>query len=285
MKKVLYAVCITAAAFAVSCGKNNPTDDKEPKTEENTLTGTWMMRSDEYHYFDATFKADETYEWTWKGAGDPRTDKGTYKVSGKNITLTPTKFLETDYEKDDGSMKEISAEEFGWSGPRTVIVEQQLGGVAFWRWKNDNFISDSDDFFEEPVIVFKEGADLGIKAADVKGTWEYRNEEGVIERFIFEDRAFTEYSAWPSELAEGGYEVRKDTGTWSLEGNVLTLNYQKTYTSYKRVQNQEYIYYKVDPTTLEAEKWETYDDSYTFTYYIYIAEGKLYLPVATFTKK
>ena len=72
---------------------------------------------------------------------------------------------------------------------------------------------------------------------------------------------------------------------------MLTFEYNKAYSSYKSLgwnpatQQNEYVYYKVDPVTLEAEQWESYDSGWSQVFYIYISDGKLIMPSGTYTKK
>ena len=141
------------------------------------------------------------------------------------------------------------------------------------------------------MLVFKEGADFKFKSSDLIGTWENKYENGVVDRYIFTNDGFSYYSVWPQEEAECGLSVRKDTGTWSLKGNVLTLNEKMSYNSFKFIQynrdtqKNEYIYVDVDPVTFETDNWFSYDSEYDRTIYIYIENGKLYLPEVTLTKK
>ena len=285
MKKLLIFVVAIFAALAVSCNK-----DEGGKNGNEEILGTWLMRADEYHYFDVTFKKNGTYEWLWQGAGGRMLDTGTYKYENKVITTTATKFQEEDYESKQ--MKDAQMPE-EWNGVRTMTVVEDAGAIAWWRWKNDYFIEDSDYFRGDvsgPIIFFKEGADPGIKTSDLKGTWEIRAEDGI-DRLIIGDSDFTQYTAWKNSEIGGGYSVTKEIGRWFLKGCILTLEYQKVFTSSKRFWNpatqaNEYIYYKVDPETLEAEQWESYSQNYSLEWYIYLKDGKLYTPsFGTFSKK
>lgn len=287
MKKILLIAAVVFAGLFVSCNKD---DDGSNKANED-IVGTWLMREDDYHFFDATFKKDGTYEWIWQGAGGKMMDSGTYEYEDKVITMTATKFQEEDYESK--KMKTADMPE-DWSKVRTVTIVENAGAVAWWTWDNDYFIESSDHFrydLSGPIIMFKEGEDPGIKAPDLRGTWEIKDED-VIARLVFADNTFIQYDAWKQDTAEGGYSVSKDTGTWSLKKNVLTLNYKEGYSSFKSLgwnpetQVNEYIYYKVDPRTLEAEQWESYTQDYSTEWYIYLKDGKLYIPTqGTFSKK
>ena len=152
MKKLLIFVVAIFAALAVSCNK-----DEGGKNGNEEILGTWLMRADEYHYFDVTFKKNGTYEWLWQGAGGRMLDTGTYKYENKVITTTATKFQEEDYESKQ--MKDAQMPE-EWNGVRTMTVVEDAGAIAWWRWKNDYFIEDSDYFRGDvsgPIIFFKEG--------------------------------------------------------------------------------------------------------------------------------
>lgn len=277
MKKLIYIALAAAALLAVSCGKD------DSKDSDSSITGTWLMRADEYHYFDATFKKDGTYEWLWQGAGGRLLDTGTYTFSGNVVTMTAKKFQEEDYESNKMTDAEMPQD---WSGVRTVTVVENKGAVAFWKWNNDYFMDNSDNFRGEnmgPILVFKDGANLNIKDSELIGTWEIK-EDDYIDRLVFEKGGFTQYGAWKNDEAEGGLSVTKELGTWSVKGNVLSLKYEKMFSSSKSLgwnpekQINEYIYYKVNPETLEAEQWESYTQDFSLQWYIYIENGKLYTP-------
>ncbi len=281
----ILAIAIAFVATFSSC-------DKEEKGGDNDIIGTWLMRADEYHYFDATFKKDGSYEWMWKGASGRVMDKGSYTYENNVITMTPQKFYEEDY--DSKELKEQPLSNVEWSGPRKVTVVENLGGVAFWRWKGDFMIDDSDWFRGnegEPVTVFKEGYNVKVKESDLKGTWEMQDADEYRDIFTLGDKTYSWYSIWPEEDAECGLSVRKETGTWSFKGNVLTFVATKQYNSFKSLgynketQKNEYIYYNVNPETFEADQWESYNLDYTLEYYFYLADGKLTLPIAVYVKK
>ena len=221
-EKIFYIAIVAFAALTVSCGKENTRDDPDDGGKDAGIIGTWLMRADEYHYFDVTFKKDGTYEWTWDGASGRLQDTGTYKYENKVATMTATRFFEEDYESKQMKAADMPED---WSKVRTLTFIENKGAVAWVSWKNDFFMPSSDDFRGEDlgaIIVFKEGADLGIKKADLIGTWEIKDEAGA----------------------------------------------------------------EVDPSTLEAGKWVTYDQDFQWQWYIYIDGGKLYTPsFGTFTKK
>jgi len=248
------------------------------------------MRADAYHYFDVTFNKDGSYSWTWDGTSGKLRDTGTYKYENNVVTTTATKFFEEDYETH--VMKEADFFNTEWNKVRTITFVKNEGAVAWCTWENDYFVENSENFRGEnsgPIMLFKEDADFKFGASDLKGTWEFKDE--YTERIVFENSNFTWYVVWPEPAAEGGYSVRKETGTWSLNKNVLTLNYKTNYASYKFIrwnaetQVNEYVYYKVDPNTFEAEQWDTYQVDWSDPYYVYISGGKLYLATGTYTKK
>lgn len=287
MKRLFFIAVALSAAFAVSCSSTDP--DTFSGSGDDSILGTWLMRADEWHYFDVTFKKDGSYSWTWDGASGKLLDTGTYKYENNVVTTTATKFFEEDHETH--VMKEADFFNTEWNKVRTITFVKNEGAVAWCTWENDYFVENSDFRGNNgPILLFKEGADVKFGASDLKGTWEL-TADSSIDRIIFENNSFTWYSAWPNTEAEGGYSVRKDTGTWSLNKNVLTFEYKKAYSSYKTLgwnqatQQNEYIYYKVDPVTLEAEQWESYDSGWSHACYIYISDGKLIMPNGTYTKK
>ena len=288
MKKLFYLAAAAIAAVAISCGKTNSEGPGGNNQKDDGIVGTWLMRLDEYHYFNVTFKEDGSYEWLWQGAGGNRLDKGTYKLENNVITTTAKEVFEADYET--GEMQKSDLENWGWAGVRTITVVKQDGPVAWWSWKDDYLMQDSGFFGEDSVIIFKKGADFGIKASDLLGTWEVAADGGV-DRVVFESGTVTWYTTWKTEEAEGGISATKNTGNWSLEGNVLTINYKMAYSSSESLgwnpetQQNEYIYYKVDPVTLECENWQPYNQEFTETHYIYLKGNELFMRMATYTKK
>lgn len=289
MKKILLAAMAILSLCAVqSCDKDNP---GEKKADDN-IEGTWLMRADEFHFFDATFNSDGTYEWVWKGASGAIKDTGTYTYEDNTITMTPTKFYEADYE-NPGQMNEKTAENMGWSGPRTVTIDSFGPGYAFWHWKGDFMVQDSDNFREnqgEPIIVFRKGYDYKLKKADLVGTWENKDENGIDRIVLNDDDTFAFYYAW---IDGEEYSVRKDTGTWSLSSNLLSLTNITNYASFKSLGynketgKNEYEMYEVDPETLEAVKWESYNYSEPLVeeYYLVLQDGKIITNKGSFTKK
>lgn len=285
MKKFfLAAAAILALCAAQSCKKDKSGSDSE-------IVGTWQMRADEYHYFDATFKADGSYEWVWMGASGTIKDTGTYTYEEKTITMKPSKFYEEDYE-NPGQFVSVSAENFGWSGPRTVTVVSYSDGVAYWRWKGDFMIDDSDWFNNgDPIVIFRKGYDYKIKKSDVLGTWEDGADGSITRMVVNSDDTYALYWSWSQE--DGTLSVSKETGTWSLSGNVLSLTAITQYASFKSLgynretQQNEYVYYNVNPDTLEADQWETYNyaEPITTDYYLVLSDGKMVTNFGTFTKK
>lgn len=285
MKKVfLAAMALLAFCVVQSCEKDNAGD--------SGVVGTWQMRADEYHYFDATFKSDGTYEWVWMGAGGIMKDAGSYTYADKTITMKPSSFYEEDYE-NPGKLIKKSASDFGWSGPRTVNVVSYSDGVAYWHWQGD-FLMENSEFFNEgePIIIFRKGYDYKIKKSDLVGTWEDEGSDGALTRIVIKnDNTYALYWSWNDE--DGTLSVSKETGTWELSSNVLSLTAITHYSSFKSLgwnaetQQNEYIYYNVDPVTLEAEQWESYDYSKPIKsdYYLVLSDGKMVTNYGTFTKK
>jgi hypothetical protein len=291
MKKIycILAICLASCLALTSCEKENQSSGG---SGDGSVVGTWQFRGDEYHYFDATFKKDGNYEWMWIGASGRIKDTGSYTVSGNVITMTPKKLYEEDY--DTKELVETSLSSFQWNGPRKVTVVRTGDGIAYWRWSGD-FLIENSDFFRgnegEPYLVFKQGANFKFKSSDLVGTWECQYETGVVDRYIFTSKGYTYYSAWPEADAGCGLSVRKETGEWSLDKNALTIKEKMDYTSSKFIKynretgKNEYEYVDVDPVTFETDNWFSYESEYEHTIYIYVEDGKLYMPEMTLTKK
>ncbi|MBO4467418.1 MAG: hypothetical protein J5745_04850 [Bacteroidales bacterium] len=283
MKRLFALTLMAIAAFVtISCDKDDA---------ESGVVGTWQMRADEYHYFDATFNSDGTYVWNWMGASGGIKDEGTYTFENDQITMKATTMWEEDYE-NKGHYNKTSLSSFEWHGKRVVTVHKNLGGVAFWDWKGDFLIQDSENFRfgKDGVIVFKKGFDFKIKKSDLIGTWEEYNEDNSLSRrLIVEDGKFKDYSVWYNE--DGSLCVHKEIGTWTLSSNVLSMKFTNGYSSYmllgwnKETQQNDYLYYNVNPDTLEAEQWESYTYDYTQELYIYIDGNKVVSNMGTLFKK
>lgn len=278
MKKILYSILVAVAAFAVSCSK-----DDGSQNEDGGFTGTWLMRANEHHYFDATFNSNGTYEWEWKGVARFK-DTGSYTEKDGVITMTPEKLYESDYET--GELVQVSLSDFQWSGPRKVTILSVEGGVAWWKWEGDFLMQNTDDF-TGGIMIFKKGYNFNIKKSDLLGTWEIKREDGFVEsRIVIGDGTFSWYDAYEQPDAECGIAVRKDSGTWTLDENVLQIKATGSASSAKSLgYNQslgknEYIYSNVNPETLEADQWYSTTVNWDSTYYIYLKDSELSLGMA-----
>ena len=234
----LFAMAALAMLTVNACGGEGDSD----------IEGTWMMRGDGYHYFNATFNANGTYEWKWMGAGGIRIDAGDYTYVNGVIKMTPKSYKEED---GDGKLGAASAEIFGWNGPRTVKVSPLMKGATLWEWEGDWMMQSSTDFFGGPVIMFREDFEQNIKSNDLDGTWEYYYEEKLSTRVVIKGKNYTFYNVFE---IDGKLAVSKEVGTWSHKGVMLTLTPTSLQYSYE-YNKGVYTTYTVDSTTLESETW------------------------------
>lgn len=118
-----------------------------------------------------------------------------------------------------------------------------------------------------------------------KGTWESYDSEGDLsERVILSGTNYTAYDVWTMDTA---LCVEKSTGTWSIKNGVMTVKPTAVMFSYERV-NNEYVYYSVDPVTLETENWIRASwEREEYTQKVYLTEDKktLYAAGVVFKKK
>ncbi len=258
---LLFAMAALAMLSLSGCG------DTDPEIE-----GTWLMRANEHHYFDATFKAGGDYEWKWMGVSGTRIDEGTYTFVNGVVTMTPATFKEEDY-NNPGKLISVSSAIFGWSGPRTIKVTPITEGAALWEWENDWMIQSTKEL-GYPVLVLREDFTQNVSEALMKGTWERYDSEGKLEaRVIVKGKDYTFYSA--TDIA-GKLVVAKTVGTWSHKGVILTLTPTTLQYSYE-YNGVNYTFYTVDPVTLESETWISaqYDPD-PMTMAVCVFDGKIY---------
>ena len=234
----LFAMAAMAMLTVSACGGEGDSD----------IEGTWMMRGDEYHYFNATFNANGTYEWKWMGASGIRIDAGDYTYVNGVIKTTPKSFKE---EREEGKLVSVSAEIFGWSDSRTIKVTPVTKGATLWEWEGDWMMSSSEQAFGGPVIMFREDFEQTIKSGEIDGTWESYYDGKLNARVIVKGKDYTFYSATD---IEGKLVVAKTVGTWSHKGVILTLTPTTLQYSYE-YNGVSYTAYTVDPVTLESETW------------------------------
>lgn len=234
----LFAMAALAMLSLSSCG-----GDTDPEIE-----GTWIMRANEHHYFNATFNANGTYEWKWMGASDPRIDEGDYTFVNGVVTMTPKTFKITDYQ---GKMVSLSATDFGWpGGDRIVKVKPITTGAALWEWENDYMIQSTEGM--APILVIREGFSQNVKESQMAGTWERYSDDGKLEaRVIIIGNKYTYYEVYD---INGHMGVCKTIGTWSHKNATLTLTPSEVLYSYK-YEGGIYTFNDVNPESLECETW------------------------------
>ena len=257
----LFAMAAMAMLSLSGCGGADP-----------EIEGTWLMRANEHHYFDATFNANGNYEWKWMGASGTMIDAGSYTFVNGVVTMTPNTFKITNY--TTGALVAVNAEEFGWPGdPRVVKVTPITEGAALWEWENDYMIQSTKDL-GYPVLVLREDFTQSVNEALMKGTWERYDSEGKLAaRVIVIGNAYTYYEVYG---INGHTAVCKTIGTWSHQGAVLTLTPSEALYSYK-YENGQYSFNDVNPETLECENW--IKASYTpdpMSMSVCICDGKIY---------
>ena len=257
----LFAMAAMAMLSLSGCGGADP-----------EIEGTWLMRANEHHYFDATFNANGNYEWKWMGASGTMIDAGSYTFVNGVVTMTPNTFKITNY--TTGALVAVNAEEFGWPGdPRVVKVTPITEGAALWEWENDYMIQSTKDL-GYLVLVLREDFTQSVNEALMKGTWERYDSEGKLAaRVIVIGNAYTYYEVYG---INGHTAVCKTIGTWSHQGAVLTLTPSEALYSYK-YENGQYSFNDVNPETLECENW--IKASYTpdpMSMSVCICDGKIY---------
>lgn len=265
---LLFAMAAIAMLSFTACD-----DSTDPEIE-----GTWIMRAHAYHYFDATFNSNGTYEWKWMGVSGTRIDAGDYTFVNSVVTMNPNTFKETDYAI--GKLLTISRDEFGWpGGARTVKVTPITKGAALWEWENDYMMQSTED----PILVLREDFTQSISQTQMQGTWERHNSEGKLEaRVIVAGNKYTYYEV--DEL-QGHMIVCKTIGTWSHKNATLTLTPSEILFSYK-YEGGVYSFNDVNPESLECENW--IKASYTqdpMEMYVCIYDGNIYTVVEGIYKK
>lgn len=275
MKKLLFAALAACAILATSCNS----DDEASAGADNGIIGTWTAMEDA-HYPSVTFNKDGTYEWQWLGYARFK-DSGTYTYEDGVVTMKFSKV----YELYDGTWTEAD-----WVEARTrtcVITELVSGGCVNVLVKDDYMMAIEIEF-----LMFRDGYSQEIKKADLVGTWEIEGEYTGERMILGSDGDYTDYDWYVNQEDGGILAVTKYTGTWSVSKNVLTITNTKMLVSCKglgwnaETQKNEYVYYTVNPETLEADQWETYEVNWApEALTIAIADGLLYSPRGTFTKK
>ena len=267
--KTALVALVLLSLTAVSCKKTH--------TDDSTVYGTWQMRYDSQHYFDATFNEDGTYEWIWYGAQGMLKDTGGYSRVGSVIKMNPERYWMDDW---NGGLVEVSAEEYDYTGYRMVTFVEHLGSMAYWKWENCNVFSTSDEFGVDKMPVFRKGA----KTANFKGTWVGDAYTSDKEMWEFTAYGFSKYEIdlpyndWP-------LRITRRQGTWTNDGNAVTLNFTKLERSRKDVGDGKYDYYTVDPDTYETQYGESKDLDYTETTYIFTYGSQMFMENLVLTKK
>lgn len=275
MKKLfIFAVLLLAFSVAfVACNKDN--DGKD-----SGIVGTWIGSVD-YHYPRITFKKDGTYEWMWDGIAKFK-DNGTYTYENGTVVMTVKAIYEFN-DEGDGNGKwdkcEDMINEYFNGVRRCKVTEVVSGGALFIEIENDYFAGGD-------WLVCREGFKQDLKKSDLAGTWEKADETTGTRMVLGSDGKYTKYEWWYNVENGSKLVVAKYVGTWSIKQSTLTIDEKTLYQSYKRVGSNEYEYYNVNATTLEADKWESQSLSYgPEDSFVVFANGKLYMHESVFTKK
>ena len=286
MKRLFYLAALALLAIiAVSCNKD---DNKNGSLTNSGIIGSWVGLGDDYHYPRVTFKKDGTYEWHWDGIVKIK-DIGTYTYEDGVVSMKVDKCWEQ--EENDGKTEwvtrelDITSDPDWFNGTRTCTITTVPDDVIFQMMvKRDYFVNEAE------FLMLPDGASKSYKKSDLVGTWEMENEYENY-RYVFgNDGSYIERS-WSHE-ANGTLVASKRLGTWSVSGMTLTLSETDSYHSYKSLgynpetQQNEYIYYPVDPVTLEAETWGShYTYSNSYNYKIWISGKSLYWYMGKMEKK
>lgn len=277
MKKAyLYLTLVAFASFSLASCDNE--DEKNAINEDSGIVGTWEGDADEYHYPIAVINADGTYEWEWAGIARFK-DVGKYTYEGNKIVMTATNYYEWDQDKG----KYVTNEYIEGNPKRNIKILELSPGLMSIEL-NDYFMGggQGEGF---PFVLYRKGYVQNIQSKDLEGTWESYYEDGSLsERIILSGNSYTAYDVWEMDST---LSVEKSTGTWSIQNSVMTVKPTAVMFSYERV-NNDYVYYPVDPETLETENWVS--ASWTrdeYTQKIYLAEDKktLYVAGIVFKKK
>jgi len=276
MKKIL-VLALLSVFYAVTA----PTSCEQILTDY-TIFGTWQMRYDDSHYFDATFNTDGTYEWLWQGAQGLRKDAGKFKLDGTAIIMTPEKYWTEEWAT--GGLLECSQEDFGWSGPRKVTILELHNVMAYWKWEGSNlFDSSKESFGADAIPVFRKGA-KDFQFADLQGTWKGKQLLCDIALYVFNGNEVTLYSI-DEPTASTPLRVDKAKGTCTLENNELTIHFTQKQSTHKYLGDGKHQYYEVDPATYEAKQWNTATVDYSEVYTICIYNDQLFMESEVFTKQ
>jgi len=275
MKKAyLYLTLVAFASFSLASCDN---EEENGITEDSEIVGTWEGDADEYHYPIAVINNDGTYEWEWAGIARFK-DVGKYTYEGDKIVMNATTYYEWDDEKD-----KYVVNKYVENTPRKIKILDLTPGLMRINL-NDYFMGGGQgEGFD--FVLYRKGYVQDIKAKDLEGTWESYNSEGDLsERVILSGTSYTAYDVWTMDTA---LCVEKSTGTWSIKNGVMTVKPSAVMFSYERV-NNEYVYYSVDPVTLETENWIRASwERDEYTQKVYLAEDKktLYAAGVVFKKK
>ena len=246
------------------------------REQETGIVGTWEGEADEYHYPVVTFNADGTYEWEWAGIHKMKdTGKYTYE-EGKKIVMKPSKY----YEYDDEKGKYVTGDP-GYTGDRNCRIIELNPGMMRVNLSDYFMGGGQGEGFD--FVLYRKGLNQNIQQKDLQGTWEsYDEDDSLSMRIIISGNKYTAYEVWTRDSI---LCAEKSVGTWAVKNSVLTATPSDLWFSFDMV-NNEYVYSKVDPVTLEAENWSK--ASYKLdpeSKKIYLADDKLYVGDEVFTKK
>ena len=294
MKKYLFAALAAFALLAISCDK-----DENGNVSQSDLLCTWYMPGEEYHPSIVTFEKNGNYTWEYGGITGMK-DTGTYSISGDVITFKISTFweIETDWvdghPANIGEWKKVTDERINdLPRTRTATVHVLAKPLLIWSIKNDWFYGGGEE--DGAFLMFMSSnkdemkLDKPVTESDLQGEWEYKDDNGKLQgRLIAKGNKFTAYSlgtayhsdATGTEEPTIHYYVTKEVGTFSVNGNEFTVNYETMYSSAKYdlvdgVWVNEYA--EFDANTLEAKEWLTEQPmGYSDIYIVYRDGANLY---------
>ena len=275
MKKAyLYLTLIAFASFSLASCDN---EEENGINDESGIVGTWEGDADQHHYPIVTINADGSYEWEWAGVARFK-DVGKYTYEGDKIVMNATNYYEWDDEKG-GYVNNTWVE----STPRKIKILDLTPGLMRVNLVDYFMGGGQGEGFD--FVLYRKGFVQNIKAADLEGTWEsYESDGSLSERVILSGSNFTAYDVWTVDTVLAG---EKSTGTWSIKNSVITVTPSAVMFSYE-MQGREYVYYPLDPETLETENWVRASwEREEYSQKVFLSEDKktLYVAAKVFKKK
>ena len=273
MKKAyLYLTLIAFASFSFASCDN---EEENGINEDSGIVGTWEGDADQHHYPIVTINADGTYEWEWAGVARLK-DVGKYTYEGDKIVMNATKYYEME---DEGYVTNTWVEDT----PRKIKILDLTPGLMRVNLVDYFMGGGQGEGFD--FVLYRKGFVQDIKAKDVEGTWESYDSEGSLsQRIIISGNNFTAYDVWTVDSVLAG---EKSVGTWSIKNSVITVTPSAVMFSYE-MQGREYVYYPLDPETLETENWVRASwEREEYSQKVFLSEDKktLYVAAKVFKKK